>query len=540
MSDDTPILSLPLILPAQAQKHVTPNEALRLLDVLVQLAVKDRSRTLPPAAPVEGDRHIIGPGATGEWADRGGQIACWWGGAWLYLIPQDGWTARVLAETLTVVWQGGDWADAAPPPPPPVTLGINATADATNRLTVSAPATLFTHEGAGHQVKVNKAQPGDTASLLFQSGWQGRAEMGLAGDNAFAVKVSADGNIWHTALATDPANGAVSLPAPLRLGAQGTAPASPSNGMLWLDGPSGEVRVASGGTVQRLGLADGNRGDVIVAANGALWTVAPGSVGNAKLAPMAGPGLKGRGSAGSGVPDDLSPAQARAVLDLAPLSNTDFVEVARFAVPATIIGPFVATAISSGTYSTAIPAAAILGINPFGIFCRSSATANSGYRFSTSAACDILGGTTRKFRAKCLWRGTTGTTVRLGYHNCTTVADTNNGAYFEVLGDQITAKTAAASTRTTHPTALTLTPNTFYTFDIECDAPATAVRFRVWENTNPTPALDVQISTNLPITSANAFGAGVITTNSQAVASDMIILYEVALGTVAGFRRLLD
>lgn len=63
MPDDSPILSLPYILPTQAQKHVTHNEALRMLDAIVQLVVQDRSRTVPPAYPAEGDRHIVAAGA---------------------------------------------------------------------------------------------------------------------------------------------------------------------------------------------------------------------------------------------------------------------------------------------------------------------------------------------------------------------------------------------------------------------------------------------------------------------------------------------
>ncbi|EAQ07718.1 hypothetical protein [Yoonia vestfoldensis] len=39
MSDQSPRLSLPFILPAQAQKHVTHNEAIELLDLIVQLAL---------------------------------------------------------------------------------------------------------------------------------------------------------------------------------------------------------------------------------------------------------------------------------------------------------------------------------------------------------------------------------------------------------------------------------------------------------------------------------------------------------------------
>ena len=66
-------------------------------------------------------------------------------------------------------------------------LGVNAVADEVNRLAVASEASLFSHDGAGHQVKVNKAAAGDTASLLFQTGWSGRAEMGTTGSDAFAT-----------------------------------------------------------------------------------------------------------------------------------------------------------------------------------------------------------------------------------------------------------------------------------------------------------------------------------------------------------------
>ena len=73
----------------------------------------------------------------------------------------------------------------------------------TNRLAVSAPATLLTHAGNGHQLKLNKAASGDTASLLYQTNWSGRAEMGLTGDDHFRLKVSADGAAWTDALTVD-------------------------------------------------------------------------------------------------------------------------------------------------------------------------------------------------------------------------------------------------------------------------------------------------------------------------------------------------
>ena len=43
-----PVLALPYIQPAQAQKHVTHDEAMRVLDVIVQLAVLGPGRGRGP------------------------------------------------------------------------------------------------------------------------------------------------------------------------------------------------------------------------------------------------------------------------------------------------------------------------------------------------------------------------------------------------------------------------------------------------------------------------------------------------------------
>jgi hypothetical protein len=72
---NTTHLQLPYLLASQAQKHVTHNEALRLLDGLVQLAVIDRDLTAPPGSPADGDRYIVASGATGEWSGWNGSIA---------------------------------------------------------------------------------------------------------------------------------------------------------------------------------------------------------------------------------------------------------------------------------------------------------------------------------------------------------------------------------------------------------------------------------------------------------------------------------
>lgn len=208
MSDETAILSLPYILPAQAQKHVTHNTALQALDLAVQLAVTDRGSPTPPAGPAEGARHIVGPGASGDWAGQDHAIALFTGAeGWLFTTPLPGWRAWVAAEQAMVVWDGTGWISLAQNL---AGLGINTTSDAINRLAVAAQATLLTHEGAGHQLKLNKAGTAETASLLFQTNWSGRAEMGTLGSDAFAIKLSADGSTWITALGFDATSGTAS------------------------------------------------------------------------------------------------------------------------------------------------------------------------------------------------------------------------------------------------------------------------------------------------------------------------------------------
>jgi hypothetical protein len=72
MSESSHTLGLPYIQPSQAQKHVTHNEAIRVLDALVQLSVADRDQTAPPGTPIAGDRHIVGPSASADWTGQDG------------------------------------------------------------------------------------------------------------------------------------------------------------------------------------------------------------------------------------------------------------------------------------------------------------------------------------------------------------------------------------------------------------------------------------------------------------------------------------
>lgn len=321
MPDDTTILSLPLILPAQAQKHVTHNEALVKLDLMVQLAVINRTLTTPPPLPTIGDRHIVAAGATGPWVGQAGRIALYTQAGWQFTQPLAGWQAYVMAESQMAFFNGLTWIALSDGPLTVGRLGVSTPPDATNRLAVSAPATLLNHAGAGHQLKLNKAVASDTASLLFQTGFGGRAEMGTAGSDDFGIKVSADGSNWSVALVSDAATGEVTLPQPVHLGGQAADPVAPADGTLWLNTTTGEVKVRSAGATQVVvgggGVGDGDKGDITVSGAGAVWTIDAGVVSLGKMAALASGTILGRASAGAGSPEELTAAQVRGVLNVA-------------------------------------------------------------------------------------------------------------------------------------------------------------------------------------------------------------------------------
>lgn len=110
---ETPNLALPFLAAAQAQKHVTHNEALLKLDVLVQLAVQDRHLTSPPAPPAEGAAWIVAAPGSGAWAGHAGEVAAFQDDTWTFFPPREGWQAYVRDEDLRVTWSGTAWVASA-------------------------------------------------------------------------------------------------------------------------------------------------------------------------------------------------------------------------------------------------------------------------------------------------------------------------------------------------------------------------------------------------------------------------------------------
>lgn len=252
---------LPMIMPSQAQKHVTHNEALTLIDGLIHLVIKTFSETVPPLSALIDDAFVVGASATGSWFGQDGNLAFNTDAGWRFAAPVEGLTALDLSANHMVIFDQGLWKplagfiDISTLPK----LGINTSADNTNRLALRSNAALLTalEAGAGgtgdFRLTVNKEAAAKTGSLLFQTAWSGRAEIGLAGDDDLSIKVSPNGSAWTEALRIDKTSGTVALRA--------------------------------------------------------------NSVANASLADMPTARLKGRSTAGTGTPEDLTGTQATALLD---------------------------------------------------------------------------------------------------------------------------------------------------------------------------------------------------------------------------------
>lgn len=70
------------------------------------------------------------------------------------------------------------------------------------------------------------------------------------------------------------------------------------------------------------GIADGDKGDVIVSSSGSVWTIDTAAVSLAKMADLATSSLIGRNTAGTGVPEALSYSTVKTGMSLNNVENT--------------------------------------------------------------------------------------------------------------------------------------------------------------------------------------------------------------------------
>lgn len=116
MTDETSArLRLPMLQPGQAQKEMTHNEALALIDLALGASVREAGLDTPPATPAIGESWIVGVAPTGDWRDQPQAIAGWTGGGWRFVEPFEGlsvWVeaSGVPARFVSGAWRAGDLA----------------------------------------------------------------------------------------------------------------------------------------------------------------------------------------------------------------------------------------------------------------------------------------------------------------------------------------------------------------------------------------------------------------------------------------------
>ena len=135
----TPRLGLRTLIPGQAQREITVNESLQILDAVVAGAVEERVRADPPTTPVVGTAYIVATGATGAWAGQDDAIATFTPGGWRIIAPMDGLCVLVKSTGETVRYASGGWSILLAAPQPAIFNVAGGTiVDAESRVAISA------------------------------------------------------------------------------------------------------------------------------------------------------------------------------------------------------------------------------------------------------------------------------------------------------------------------------------------------------------------------------------------------------------------
>lgn len=225
---------------------------------------------------------------------------------------------------------------------------------------------------------------------------------------------------------------------------------------------------------------------------------------------------------------------------ITPLMPYDYWYETRF-LNTNIVQPhLLGTAIASGTSTTAVPVLSSNTLYPYGIFLRSSTSANGGFRFqSVLVNTDYFSGVAHKFQSAIMWKTSfTGRTLRIGYHDTQNQNDAVDGAYFEILDNVVNCKTASNSIRTSVTMTATLSLDVVYVFDIESNVDGTLITYKLINGITGETIETRTITTNIPTASTRGFGVGLVATEASTTASDICVIYYAGNGTLNAFNRL--
>ena len=101
--------ALPFLSSGQAQKEVTHNEALAIVDMLLQPAAESASLTEPPGSASDGQCWIVATGGSGAWTGYDGCLACLSSGGWRFVSPRAGMRVPVAEDGVVYIHNGSGW-----------------------------------------------------------------------------------------------------------------------------------------------------------------------------------------------------------------------------------------------------------------------------------------------------------------------------------------------------------------------------------------------------------------------------------------------
>lgn len=196
--------ALPLLAPAQAQKHVTVNEGLVEIDRRIQIVLRSVTQTDPPVTPMIGDRFGVPDNATGEWATAPGSIAEWEDGRWILTEALNGWTAFVADTSNMMVFADGGWTPVSQAEETSEIFGVNTGADSFNRFAVrSASVYLGADESGDLDLTLNRMDTAHNARIYFKATDLVQAEFGYTAGDTLRFKTTPDGTNFSTSLSLD-------------------------------------------------------------------------------------------------------------------------------------------------------------------------------------------------------------------------------------------------------------------------------------------------------------------------------------------------
>ena len=183
---ETSKLGLPLVAPAQAQKHVTVNESFLRLDALTHLVLQTVGNFAPPGSSAEGDAHSVGIGATGLWAGQDGDVAIFQNGGWAFVTPVAGWKGWSLTAGTSVTFDGVAWIEGAG--------GLSANGAGFVHRTLEMDHAL----GSGGTSTISAIIPANTTVY----GITGRVLSDIGGASSFEIGVSGSTNRYGSGIGT--------------------------------------------------------------------------------------------------------------------------------------------------------------------------------------------------------------------------------------------------------------------------------------------------------------------------------------------------